>query len=593
MKLIYSYLKRFLPSLDVAPQKLRDDLTMIGHFANYVEDLSDGDFLVDLDIKVNRGDPLGYYGLARDLSVLYNIPLANPEPNKLLQNDNSKPVLPIDVTSADVTRVMAVKISGIKVSPSPDWLVNFLKGHEINSINNIVDLTNYVMLMYGIPNHAFDTAKTTDHLIWENNNGKTSEFITLDGTTFKLSANNLVISNPQKVLSTDFVGGQNSGVDTSTTDIIIEVAIYNKTRVRKDAQEHQTRTEAGIRLEKALDPNLIPQATSYLAKLIQQVAGGQISSQVYDYYPNPVNAKAIEFDPQSPSIYSGIDIPADFALDILKRLGCTTNGTLVTPPTLRHDLEMQEDLIEEVVRFWGYDKIPTNQPLSPKQTQDITPPVLSLIELLKDKLTDLGYDEVRTWPLTDKPLNPDSVVKTQNSINSEYPYLRQSIIQSLEGQLDQYMRYKLPNPQFFEIDKVFSQSNGNFEEHYSLGLYNYSSDNLKSDLDKLGLKSETKNNFAEVNLEILPISTEKYIPKDITNSAYELTHQIITLDANVTIDGNPDPKQLIKEYSQKIGPNLWQLTIIDIYQNRYTFRVSYFNMDDKSAKDLHLKSFNL
>jgi phenylalanyl-tRNA synthetase beta subunit len=144
----------------------------------------------------------------------------------------------------------------------------------------------------------------------------------------------------------------------------------------------------------------------------------------------------------------------------------------------------------------------------------------------------------------------------------------------------------------FEIGKVFSQTSGQFEEHYSLGIYNYSTENLKSDLEKLGLKSDTDNGFAEINLDTLPQPSQSYIPNDITNTAHELTGQIITLDANVTYDQQADPLTLIKDFSQKIGDSLWQLVITDIYhdtksgQYRYTFRASYFNLDDKTAKDL-------
>ncbi len=625
MKLIYSHLKKFLPDLNVEPQKLRDDLTMIGHFANFYEIIKsppllkggspagegDFDFFIDLDIKINRGDALGYYGLARDLSVYYKIPLVLPQ----IDNQYTSNTPDFKVTSPDVIRVMTAKVSGVKVSSSPDWLKSFLQTHDINSINNLVDLSNYIMLLYGIPCHTFDDAKVNGTLTWENNTGlKYPQFTTLDGTIFNLTPANLLLTNQKEALSTDFLGGRNSGVDQDTQATFVEMAVYNRTRVRLDSQELKTRTESGIRLEKDLDPDTIPLAFNHLIKLIQETCGGQITTGLGDYYPNPITPPEIEFDPQSPSVFSGIEIPADFALDSLTRLGCTVIASKaiysgqstgkqslfhIIPPTIRKDITQTEDLIEEVVRFWGYNQIPINQPLAHKQVQDITPPILTLIDSLKDKLTKLGYDEVRTWPMTQSPLDPNTVVTTQNSINSEYPHLRQSICQTLIGQLDQYTRYKLPQPQFFEIGKVFSQTSGQFEEHYSLGIYNYSTENLKSDLEKLGLKSDTDNGFAEINLDTLPQPSHSYIPNDITNTAHELTGQIITLDANVTHDHQADPLILIKEFSQKIGDSLWQLVITDIYhdtksgQYRYTFRASYFNLDDKTAKDLHLKTFGL
>jgi phenylalanyl-tRNA synthetase beta chain len=583
MKLIYSHLQKFLPTLDIAPEKLRDDLSMIGHFCNFYEKIAD-EIVFDLDIKVNRGDCLGYYGLARDLAVFYNLPLQLSATT--LQTPNSKYHLPIEVTSPDITRVMAIKISNVKVGPSSAWLSQFCAIHQINSVNNIVDLTNYVMFMYGIPSHAFDVAKSTDHIIWENNHGKTTNFTTLDGTTLNLSPENLVISNPAEVLSTDLVGGKNSGITDATTDIIIEVAIYNRVRIRLDSKQLKTITEASTRLEKDLDCELIPLAFSELTRLILENCGGQIDSSLFDYYPTPVTPPVIDFDPNLPSEISGIDIPTTFAIDVVKKIGH------------RPDLSIPQDLAEEVIRFWGYQTIPTNKPVSPTSLPDITAKILYLIEELKDKLVDLGYDEIRSWPLVQHPLD-NQAIKTQNSINSEFPYLRQSIIQSLEFQLDQYQRLKLPNPQFFEIGKVFYQQNGKYFEKYSLGLYHHNSDLLQKDIITLNPNFQSQDNYFEIILDDLA-SPEIYSPKAIANQAVELTSQIITLDANITLPKKREYQQLIHEYQQKISENLlWQILIIDEYFDsktnlyRYTFRVSYYNCTDKIAKSTHLLAFNL
>lgn len=569
MKIIYSHLKTFLPNLDVPPQQLRDDLTMIGHFTNYYEEI-EGEIVFDLDIKINRGDCLGYYGLARDLSVLYHLPLTIPQ--SLTLSNDKLPLLPITVTSPDVTRVMCLKISRVKVGPSPDWLVKFTKIHGVNSVNNIVDLTNYVMFMYGIPNHAFDATTCGNHLIWENNNGKSIKFTTLDGTVLDMSPENLVISNPQEVLSTDLVGGKNSGTYDKTKEIIIEVATYNRVRIRLDSKELKTVTESSIRLEKDLDPETIPLAFNQLASLIINHSGGQVSSSVYDYYPKPLTSPQIKFDFNSPSLISGINIPTDFVKKTLTQLGCTINENFITPPSIRTDITIPEDLSEEVIRFYGYNNIPTNEPIKYKRTTDVTPKILYLIEKTKDELISQGYDEVITWPLVRQPANPATVVKTENSINLEYPYLRQSIIQSLKNQLDQYNRYKLPNPKFFEIGKIYYQQNGKYIEKYALGTYD-------------------GQNFKEVILEDLG-KPDHYIPKNINNQAIELTSQIITLDANVTSD--EESSTLVQKYTNLIDKNiLWSIDIVDHYQDKYTFRVSYYNCDDKTAKKVHLSAFGL
>lgn len=563
MKLIYSVLKnQFLPNLKVDPKQLSSDLAMIGHLVAGLEEV-EGEQVFDLEIRQNRADCLGYYGLARDLSVFYDILLVLPQFPKLqFANHN----LPITVSSTDVKRIQALKISNIKTSPSPDWLTKFLSLHDINPINNLVDLTNYAMLIYGIPCHAFDTAKTTDNLIWENNS-KYKEFITLDGTILNLK-DNLIVSNPQESLSLGFIGGQHSGINDSTTETILEMAIYNPSRIRSDSRSLKTITEASIRLDKFLDTETIPQAFNFLVSQVLKICGGQINSQLFDYYPQKPEVVNIPFDPTKPSLYAGIDIPPT---DILQRLGCVTNNNLVAPPSIRKDLHLEEDLIEEVIRFYGYNKIPTSKPISPEILPDITPKVLYLIEKLKDDLVAQGYDEVRSWPLVQKPLSSKAIY-TQNSINSEYPVLRQSIIQSLEKQLDTYQRFKLPHPKFFEIGKIYYQENGKYIEKYALGTYDGQkfSETILDDLDK----------------------PETYTPKDIDSQAIELTSQIITLDANVT-SADP-PEKLIEKYTKLIDPKiLWSINIVDHYQDKYTFRVSYYNCDDKTAKKIHLSAFNL
>jgi phenylalanyl-tRNA synthetase beta subunit len=413
-----------------------------------------------------------------------------------------------------------------------------------------------------------------------------------------------MINNPNKALSLSFWGGEACAIDLNSKDIIIEMAIYNPATVRQNSRQLKAVTEAGTRLEKLLDPELITKAFDYLIDLILENCSGQISSNIFDHYPKKLILPQIELDLNKPSEVSGINIPQDFVLDSLTRLGCQINNNLITPPSLRPDINIEADLVEEVVRFWSYQKIPTNEPLKFKEVLDITPKELYLIDQLKDTLTDLGYDEVLTWPLVCAPTDPNTVITTQNSINTEVIYLRQSLIPSLVQQLDQYNRFKLPKTQFFEIGKVFSKEGDNFIEKNALGIYNHDPEKLLSDIKSLNLPLVKEgmreiDNFAEIILDNLP-KLETYTPKVVTQSAYELTSQIITLDANVIFDQEQDAIELIKKYSQIIGSQyLWQLIITDVYQDqktnkyRYTFRASYFNTDDKTAKSIHLKSFDL
>lgn len=624
MKLIYSELKKFLPDLKVMPQQLRDDLNLIGHFTNYYEKIGD-ELVFDLDIKVNRGDCLGYYGIARDLSVFYNLSI-NLEKFKL-PKPIQKDILPIKIKAKDeVKRILAAKISGLKNKPSPGWLKKFLALHNVNSINAIVDLTNFIMFLYGIPCHAFDAEKTGDSLIWEINKGRYNHLTTFDGTKVKLKPETLTVSDSKEAVSLSVIGGKNSGVKLETKEIIAEMAIYDQVRVRKDAGELKIATEAATRLEKDLDTELIPQAFSHLVSLIVKNCGGGVTSEIFEVYNQKPKMTKILFDPQKPGVFAGINIPTKKVFTILKNIGCTVNGNFVLPPTLRKDINIEEDLIEEVIRFYGYNKIPTTKipvtnPISSKKLPDITPKIIYLIKAVKEVLVNLGYDEIRSWPIIKekykvKNQNADKkaeFIYTQNNINADYPVLRMSIISSLVSQRRQYEKYKVPQPQFFEIGKVFNKLGTEYLEHYSLAIYHPSEAKLIKDVrflwSKLGLLSSlptitkiNNDNFIEINLEKILEKANNFPEvktyKEKSTAAEELKKQITSFDANVILSEKYEPEELIRQFTAKIGEkHLWQLVITDSYckngKYKYTFRAYYFNLDSKTAKKIHLSAFNL
>ncbi len=620
MKIIYSELKKLIPNLDKSARQVADDLTMIGHFCDGFEK-TEGEEVISLEVRQNRGDCLGYYGIAKELSTLYDIPLIIDK--TILPKTNINYNLPIKATAiSEIQRIMAVRVTGIKNKLSPDWLKKFLSFHDINPINTVVDLTNYIMIWYGIPNHAFDTAKIGKQLAWELNKGKHKYFTTLDGTKIKLEDDTFQVSSENGVASlAGIVGGKNSGIELDTKETLVEMAIYNRSKVRQDSRKLKVITEASIRLDKELDTELIPQAFSHLISLILENCGGEITSRIYDFYPKKPESKVIPFDFKKPSLYSGIKITEGFGKKVFKNLGCEFKATGIVPPTLRKDIGIEEDLIEEVVRFWGYHNIPSNKPIAYKKMTDITPKIVYLIENVRDILTRLGYDEIKSWPLIkkkdnrkNKQLSGVKPIYTENSINNDYTVLRMSIISSLINQEKQYKRYKLPQQKFFEIGKVYYQANDRYCEHYSLGVYDNDKNALKLALGalekQLNVQINKKETFQTNSGVCAEIHLEKFlkqakIKKEITpqrsghESIKELTRQIITLDANVVLNKEENPKDLLKRYRQKLSKHLWQIAITDIYLDqksnkyKYTFQASYFNIDDKTAKKIHLEAFNL
>lgn len=474
--------------------------------------------------------------------------------------------LNIKINSTDVKRVKAIKINNITVTESDDKIKHFLKLHEINSINNIVDFTNYIMLIYGIPCHAFDADKTTDNLIWKNVDTDTP-FTTLDGTKLTLHPQTLTISNQTEPLCLSFIGGKDSGVTANTKNIILEMAIYNNTRVGIDSRKLKTITEASIRLDKELDTDLVDTAFDHLISLINSSE----KSAMFDYYPQPVKPKNIVLN-INPSDIAGINIPADFTQKIISKLDIDH----------RADIESEIDLVEEVIRFYGFQKIPLDQPINSEMPSDITPQILKNIETLKSQLVEKGFSEVRTKPLTN--IKYDNSIATQNSINSEVPYLRTNLIDGLKEQVDIYNRFKIPLTPIFEIGKIFYLENNNYIEKYSLCTFGpgvIANPQLR-----------VKQSHPEFHETIIDDSVKEYqkLPDTFFN-AYEITSQIISLDANLVSEKSEE--ELIKFYKKEIGDILWNISVIDHYQDKYTFRVWYFNCDDKLAKSIHLKVFNL
>lgn len=547
MKIIFSQLKKFLPDLKADAKTVANDLTWIGHFCDGFEILEDQE-IISLEIRSNRGDCLGYLGIARELSILYDIDLVIPKFN-LKFGTNS---LPIKIESADVKRVKAIKIENVTVTDSDIKIRNFLALHEINCINNIVDFTNYIMLLYGIPCHAFDADKTTDNLIWKNVTTDTP-FTTLDGTCLTLHPETLTISsNSAEPLCLSFIGGKDSGVNTNTKNIILEMAIYNNIRVGIDSRKLKTITEASIRLDKELDTDLVDIAFDHLISLVDSSQ----KSAMFDYYPEVVKSKNIVLN-LDPSNIAGIPITKDFTQKIISKVDIDH----------RADIESEIDLVEEVIRFYGFQKIPLDQPINSEVLSDITPQVLKNIETLKSQLVEKGFSEVRTKPLTN--IKYENSISTQNSINSEVPYLRTNLIDSLKEQVDIYNRFKIPLTPIFEIGKIFYLENDKYIEKYSLCTFD-------------GEFKETTIDDSVKEYQKLP---------DTFFHAYEITSQIICLDANLVSEKSEE--ELIKFYKKEIGDILWNISTIDHYQNKYTFRVWYFNCDDKTAKQIHLKVFNL
>jgi phenylalanyl-tRNA synthetase beta chain len=670
MKILYSQIKELVPNLKTKPKEVVNLLTSIGFMADSFEEVkyqNKKDELIGLEIRQNRPDCLSVIGLAKEIAAYYGLKVKLPQINLL---NYPKKKLKIKVKAKDfVKRILAVEINGLKNFKSPEWLKKFLSFYDINSINLPVDLSNYTMIFSGYPSHLFDLNKIKGELSWSiNNNFK--EITTLDGSVLKLNKKNeLIVNDDKNILAlAGIIGGKTAEINSATESIILEMAVYDSSIVRKNSKDLKITTEASQRLGKNLSPDGLDFTMNFLISIIIKNCQGKINSQIFDYpskvkgqekmnlfahYPKKNISQQIEFDPKAPSIYAGIEIPEKKSIEILKNLDfkIKKNGQkwFCLPPTNRTDISLEEDLIEEVIRIFGYHKIPSNELPKFEITDNITPKKIFLIEKIKNILSTLGFDEILSCPLTRKGdnllinyLNWD-IASTQNSVNEDCPDLRQSMAIGLINQFQEYFKKNIEYIKIFEIGKVFGKKGDNYQEYEALGILKhtfskekqlplfkktiekllrliglidisyiesknkpqianfYSCWDIFTGKEKIGiiykLKPQKPNEntyFSEFNLDKISNLLEKIKNKP----AVELTQKLIILDANVEIDQNKPIYDFLNKTKKKIrSENLWSMSVVDQFplkeKIRYTIRVSYKKLSDLEAKKIHLKIFNL
>lgn len=651
MKILYSDLKKLVPGLRARPKEISQFLTMAGFMLDgfsKIKYLGRPDTLMSFEVRHNRGDCLSVISLAREVAAKWGLKLRYPTVKKInAEKSNS-------IRVADgrfVKRVMAYEISGIRNGKSPRWLIDYLALHGINGKNILVDLSNYVMLLTGYPSHLLDREKIQGKLYWDMN-VKFSNIKTLDGTSIRLNKDKEIILRDDKgiLALAGIVGGKRAELSLKTTSIIAEAAVYDSGVVRQNAAGLKVITEAGTRLSKYLDPNGLPSAMEFLLTLIIRYCGNSRTDiKEFRFYPQKHVAPKIKFNPATVKDYAGIKISPGVSRKILLDLGFQVKKAgkifLVTPPIGRIDVSIPEDLIEEITRLYGFEKIPVNEIPEQVVTKNITPKVIDLAEKTRDVLSILGLDEILTSPLIRQGGNTASnyrdwqTVSTQNAVNKEFPDLRQGTAWGLLAQLDEYEKKNIAAGNLFEIGKVFGRRKGEYWENEALGILcsdakvRKTRNIIENLLGFLGIKdvdyqnaskkpstanpyacwdifigekkvgiiyklkaeeSKKPRRFAELDLSLIAELLGKYRQKP----AIELMHKLITLDANVTLPKKESVRAWLKETRRKIGPGrLFNLEITDAFpaknEVKYTVRATYMKLRDPEAKKLHRAIFNL
>lgn len=468
--------------LPASQSELTDRLTMIGHMLDKTIKIGD-ETIIDLELRGNRSDLFGLIGIARDIGAAYNTPLKLPETKALPKTDPDSDLVVSEAANL-VERFIAVPMT-VKVGPSPKWLVKKLEHFGLPSINNVVDITNYVMIETGEPMHAYDQEKLKAGRLIIRKARKNEKFTTLLGTTVTLNASDLAICDEQDIVGLTMIGGKNSGISNTTTSIILEAAVYNQANVRRTARRLSIRTEAGTRHEKHLDPNQIPFALERAYKLLADLADAKPTGSTCDIYPTKHLPITIEYQPSEINRLIGIDIPVDKQTRILESLDFKTSIInhqssiiKVTVPTFRTDIDQSADLVEEVARIYGYDQVPRT-PLSGELPEPATPKHIILEEKIRDIMQSMQVNEVITSSLISNTSVADfqtagefpTTISLINPPDQTAATLRPSLVPNLVFYSIRNLSSRNKRVIFFEIGKTYHKSKTlGYKEDTMLGI---------------------------------------------------------------------------------------------------------------------------
>jgi phenylalanyl-tRNA synthetase beta chain len=446
----------------------------------------------DVAVLANRGDCLSILGLAREVSALFDIrlTLVRLKSLKIDRRDGSHgpDAFMVDLTAPDLCpRYAALKMTGIKIGPSPSWMKRRLELCGTRSINNVVDATNYVMLELGQPLHAFDLTKISGGKIVVRRAGEDREFVTLDNETRQLTPDDLLIADAEKPLAiAGIMGGQNSEVSDATTTILLESAYFEPMTIARTARRLGLRSEASYRFERGVDRMGQVAALFHVAELLRQIANAKDDGPVIDCEVRPALPREITLDPKKLAALLGVEIPAPEVRRRLLALGATIkksaqgkNLLSVVPPPYRSDLNEPADLAEEIARLTGLEDVPAELPArqfayaAPNREREFFRGAREIVQ-------GAGFTEMDTLAFATSADNDKFVgiaqgepIRVQNPLSEELRQMRRSIVPALIEALRFNLNRQAPLFHAFEIAKVYSLQDGAPVERMALGALSY------------------------------------------------------------------------------------------------------------------------
>ncbi len=628
IKITYNWLLEYLET-DASPYELQKYLSLCGPSVERVHKAGD-DYVLDIEITSNRIDMASVIGIAQEAQAI--LPMfgkkAKLKTNPLndLKLSQIRPAhkfdLNIDIKNSDlVSRFTAIIFDGVIISESPDFIKKRLSAVDVKVINNVVDISNYLMITLGQPVHVFDYEKINQAKMIVRDSRKGEGIITLDGKELTLPGGDIVIEDGSGKLIDlcGIMGGNNSAISNTTNKVVLFVQTYNKEKVRKTVMTTNQRTLAATYFEKGLDEERVEPTTVLGSQLIEKYCQGKIASRIYDIYPHPYIPAKLKIEVEKFSKLIGINIDKKTIIKILSNLGFATTEkdqliTALIPPSRKLDISIAEDLIEEVARIYGYHNLPNHIPPVRLINQDENiEKLFKTQQKLKYFLKHLGLNEVINYSMVSKEqliefgLDPKKHLRLSNTLSKDIEYLRTCLTVSLFKNIKDNIGKK-EVMRFFEIGKVYLKDSpykdcpykeSPCQEVYRLCVaVNTDYFDLKGIIEAIykELNIDVGNkNFCSVpdiiekdNIFLAEIDFKKLVESYLPIPKYQSINPfaVIKLDKTFTLSPQTTYELLrIKAFQSKL---LQKINVLTLYKNKLTLRFYYSskkkNITEEEAK---------
>lgn len=484
MKVLVSWLREYV-DIPYSIDELEERFSWLGLGVEGVERTGRDDAVFDLEIAANRGELMSHLGVARELAAAARTSVRPPAGVPVEEAVPAMELARVHVDDRELCpRFTARMILDVKVGPSPAWLAGRLEACGIRSINNIVDVTNYVMLETGQPMHAFDYDRLQDGRLIVRLAHRGEPLVTLDGVERQLDPQTLVVADGARATSiAGIIGGASSEITSSTHRVLLEAAVWQPAMIRRTSKRLGVRTESSARFERGVDYAGVPAASTRAIRLIQELAGGRVLRGLVDINVGEVPLRQVQLRWPSVSRLLGMDVPMDEGVAILRSLGFSVKVAeriaRVVVPSYRRDVEREEDLVEEVARHYGYDRIPETMPVE-ITAQGSWAPSIEAERAVRDALIRAGLTEVLTVSLT-SPAALDAlrlpeghpyrnVVPIRNPMVEDHVQLRTTLLPGLLHVAGANTSHRVTDIQVFEVGRTFHPDGEGAHERRALGV---------------------------------------------------------------------------------------------------------------------------